>query len=137
MAFNSKAVSHFQQVGRTNYSRCRATDGSRLSTAVSLDSGWTRNAGGPVLPTTALWHAHAPIGLDDNPLVALFFACQSELSEGWETKGKLFVLDALTLTGLWPERDGKIFGIATDQQSEFRDWVQTIVGGVADQRTSD
>jgi hypothetical protein len=64
-----------------------------------------------------------------NPLVALFFACQSELSGGNEANGKLFVLDALTLTGLWPEPDGMPFGIATDQQPEFRDWVQTIVGG--------
>jgi hypothetical protein len=31
-----------------------------------------------------------------NPLVALFFACQGELSEKCETNGKLFVLDALT-----------------------------------------
>jgi hypothetical protein len=65
-----------------------------------------------------------------NPLVALFFACQIDLSGRPKTDGRLFVLDALTLTGLWPQTEGRIFGIATDQQSEFRDWIQTIVGGV-------
>jgi hypothetical protein len=69
-----------------------------------------------------------------NPLVAMFFACQSELSGESETEGKcetqgnLFMLDALTLAGLWPESDGEPFGIATDQDSVFRDWIQTIFG---------
>ena len=69
-----------------------------------------------------------------NPLVALFFACQSELSEGYETKGNLFMLEALTLTGLWPEVDGTPFGIASDQHPEFRNWIKTLVGLTAANR---
>lgn len=64
-----------------------------------------------------------------NPLVALFFACQDALCEGREIDGKLFMLDAVTLTGLWPEPDGVPFGIATDQHPEFRNWIRKIVGG--------
>jgi hypothetical protein len=69
-----------------------------------------------------------------NPLVAPFFACERELcgesktESKRESEGNLFMLDALTLTGLWPEPDGGPFGIATDQDSVFRDWIQTIFG---------
>jgi hypothetical protein len=39
----------------------KAAEGS----IVLLDQGWARNSRGPILPTTTLWHAHTPIGLDD------------------------------------------------------------------------
>jgi hypothetical protein len=63
-----------------------------------------------------------------NPLVALFFACEEEKPDGQESDGCMFMLDAHAVTGLWPEQNGEVFGIATDSSPEFRAWIKYIFG---------
>jgi hypothetical protein len=63
--------------------------------------------------------------------------CFRDEGDGYD-QATVFMLDALTLTGLWPEPNGEHFGIASDEQSEFRDWNQAHRReGLADQRTHD
>jgi FRG domain len=63
-----------------------------------------------------------------NPLVALFFACEGKNPSDRDSDGGVFMLDADTLTGLWPEPNGEVFGIATDSSPEFQAWIRYIFG---------
>lgn len=62
-----------------------------------------------------------------NPLIALYFACESYKEDGAEQAAKLFMLDAQVATKTF-QKDGDVFGIATDQRLEFKQWMDFIVG---------
>jgi FRG domain len=62
-----------------------------------------------------------------NPLIALYFACESHLENKIEQDGKVFMLDAQGVTKTF-QQDKEVFGIATDHRPEFKQWMDFIVG---------